>query len=78
MSVVCRVDRQATGRYALVIIPQGGAAATLGRMAIYTSALEAVRQHAAVAAALRGLGWTLIEHTGTGSPDRGVANAVAA
>ena len=78
MRVTCRVDRQSTGRYALVIIPTGGDLAGAGRVVIYPSALDACRQHAAVAAALRDLGWRLVEYTDPGNPQPAWANAVAA
>ena len=76
MRLTCRVDRQTSGRYALMIIPEGEAAKSLGRVTIYASAGEAIRQHAAVAVALRDLGWTLVERT-AGSR-RGASHAVAA
>ena len=63
MLLTCRVDRQTSGSYAVVIIPKGNAPATAGRVSVYPSAIEAVRQHAAVATALRDLGWTLVERT---------------
>ena len=63
MILTCRLDRQTSGGYAVVIIPKGNAPASAGRVAVYPSAIEAVRQHAAVATALRDLGWTLVERT---------------
>ena len=76
MRLTCRVDRQTSGRYALVIIPEGEAAKSLGRVTIYASAGEAIRQHAAIAVALRDLGWTLVERTAGSS--RAASHAVAA
>ena len=63
MLLTCRVDRQTSGGYAVVIIPKGNSPASTGRVSIYPTAVEAVRQHAAVATALRDLGWTLVERT---------------
>jgi hypothetical protein len=76
MRLTCRVDRQTSGRYALMIIPEGDGAKSLGRVAIYSSAGEAMRQHAAVAVALRDLGWTLVERTANAR--RAVSQPVAA
>lgn len=79
MRLTCRVDRQqTTGRYALAIIPSGRTLGKFGRIAIYPSALEAVRQHAALATALRDLGWKVVERTGSGCPQPSVASAIAA
>ena len=41
MRLICRVDRQTSGRYALVIVPEGAGAKSLGRVTIYSSAAEA-------------------------------------
>ena len=76
MRLTCRVDRLTSGRYALVIVPDGDAAKSLGRVTVYASAGEAIRQHAAIAVALRDLGWTLVE--GTAGSRRGASHAVAA
>ena len=76
MRLICRVDRQTSGRFALVIVPEGDGGKSLGRVTVYPAAADALRQHAAIAVALRDLGWTLVERTGR--PSRTVSHPVAA
>ena len=65
--LTCRVDQQTTGRYSLTVIPETLSCAA--RVVVYERATEALRQHAAIAAALRDLGWMVVEYTTVDTPD---------
>ena len=61
--LTCQLDQQPTGTYRLSLMSPRG---TRGHDAAYDSVTEALHQHAAVASALRDLGWRVVDRTPAG------------
>jgi hypothetical protein len=60
-SLVCRLDRQITGGFAITILPEWDAEAA--RVITFPTAGGALQQHAAITRALRDLGWVVSKYT---------------
>ncbi len=67
-ALVCRLDRQLTGSYAITILPEWQPEAA--RVITLPTAAAALQQHAAITGALRDLGWIVSEHTAPGTGAR--------